>query len=65
VVPGRLGAWKWGPLASTYGGSRTALHCVPKSVPPEYSTVCGPGMLLGTFWGPGTVFPGVLPYLNH
>jgi len=32
---GSLGAGtgEWGPLDNTYGGSRTALHCVPKSVP--------------------------------
>ena len=58
-VPGRLWAWAWGPLASTDGGSRTAFHCVPKSVPPEYSTVCGPGTLLGTFGGPRNVVPRV------
>jgi len=30
-----LGTVEWGPLASTYGGSRTALHCVPQTVPPR------------------------------
>ena len=64
MTPARLGAWQWGPLASTYGGSGTAFHCVPKSVPPEYSTVCGPGTLLCTFWGPRNGVPRVPPYFN-
>jgi len=58
----RLEAWDWGPVSSTYGGSRTAFHCVPKSVP-QNIRLCGPGTLLGTFWGHGV--PRVPPYFNH
>ena len=65
MTPGRLGAWEWGPVASTYGGSRTAFHCVPKSVPQNIRLCVAQERSSALFGGPGTVFPRVPPYFNH
>jgi len=61
---GSLGLGSGDQWPAPLGAHERRSTAFQEAFPPEYSTVCGPGTLLGTFWGPGTAFPLTLTTVN-